>query len=722
MKIYSMTATFGKLQHETITLQPGLNIIDAPNEWGKTTWCAFLVNMLYGIDTRARSGGSVLVDKERYAPWSGAPMSGRIELNWDGRDITIERSSKGRIPLGEFRAYETHTGIAVTELNAANCGQQLLGVERPVFSRAGFIRLQDMPVTQDDALRRRLNALVTTGDESAAGDRLGSRLRELRNKVRSNRANGLLPQAEAQRQQLRQELEQLQEQRDQIRRLQALQKEQESQMQILENHLDGLHYQTYRQGQEQIQQAQQQCQLLQQQLETLQSECARLPSLQTAEEMAEQAGNLIARKGALEAEERLHPQAPLEPATPQIYIGLTGQGAVAKAEQDLLTRQQLLQQGRKAMNPLWAGLGIGLGILAVVLALRFGLQLTHPALIIGGIAAIVITEILCLALALANTRRNRAQLEQLNQAHPGLNPEDWLSHAQDFARIMEQYAQRREGHRELTEKLASKRVELLEDIQKFCPGTTLQAAQSQWQLIADKHLQVAATGKKLRDAQQYAQALQAVAVSAPPPAFPDTLTISREQTLYQLEQLRLQHQNTHLQLGQSMGKTDSKEQEALIRSRLDRINRRIAQLEETYEALALAQDALYQATTILQRRFAPRISKRAQELFSRLTQGRYQKITLGDDFSMSTSTAEEDTLRPAQWRSDGTVDQLYFALRLAVAAELTPNAPLVLDDALVRFDDMRLKQALQVLNEEAQHKQVILFTCQGREAHFGKKL
>lgn len=85
MKIYSMTATFGKLEHESITLQPGLNIINAPNEWGKSTWCAFLVNMLYGLDTRAKSTKAQLADKDRYAPWSGTPMAGRIELNWNGR-------------------------------------------------------------------------------------------------------------------------------------------------------------------------------------------------------------------------------------------------------------------------------------------------------------------------------------------------------------------------------------------------------------------------------------------------------------------------------------------------------------------------------------------------------------------------------------------------------------------------------------------------------------
>jgi uncharacterized protein YhaN len=54
-------------------------------------------------------------------------------------------------------------------------------------------------------------------------------------------------------------------------------------------------------------------------------------------------------------------------------------------------------------------------------------------------------------------------------------------------------------------------------------------------------------------------------------------------------------------------------------------------------------------------------------------------------------------------------------LRLAVAEELTPDAPLVLDDALVRFDDRRLKNILALLQQMAQQRQILLFTCQGRE-------
>ena len=89
--------------------------------------------------------------------------------------------------------------------------------------------------------------------------------------------------------------------------------------------------------------------------------------------------------------------------------------------------------------------------------------------------------------------------------------------------------------------------------------------------------------------------------------------------------------------------------------------------------------------------------------------------TIAVDFSLQAGAGQEETLRDALWRSDGTMDQLYLALRLAVAEELTPHAPLILDDVLVRFDDKRMGAAIGVLRELAQSRQIVLFSCQGRE-------
>ena len=330
MRIYKMTATFGKLEHETLTLEPGLNIITAPNEWGKSTWCAFLLAMLYGLDTRVKSTKTALADKERYQPWSGSPMSGRIDLNWNGRDITIERSTKRRVPLGEFRAYETLSGLPVEELNAANCGAMLLGVEQTVYRRAGFIRFSDLPVTQDEALRRRLNALVTTGDESGAADRLAAQLKDLRNKCRYNKS-GLLPQAEAQLEQLEQKLTELESLDIQSKKLRERIEDVKTWLKQLYNHQQALAYEKQASDAVQVAQARDAMTRAEETLNQMEALCASLPPRMETEEKVRELRSFRDQWNAIREEERNAPSQPQKPEMPNPFTGLTAEDARAMA-------------------------------------------------------------------------------------------------------------------------------------------------------------------------------------------------------------------------------------------------------------------------------------------------------------------------------------------------------------------------------------------------------
>lgn len=102
MKIRSMTATFGKLDHARLELGDGLNLIYAPNEGGKSTWAAFWKAMLYGIDTRDRDKKGYLADKNRYQPWSGAPMEGTMDLEWAAGTSPSAGVPRQRSPSGPF--------------------------------------------------------------------------------------------------------------------------------------------------------------------------------------------------------------------------------------------------------------------------------------------------------------------------------------------------------------------------------------------------------------------------------------------------------------------------------------------------------------------------------------------------------------------------------------------------------------------------------------------
>lgn len=694
-----MTATFGKLEHQTLTLQPGLNVIHAPNEWGKSTWCAFLLNMLYGIDTKERTKLDSLADKDRYAPWSGAAMSGRIELNWNGRDITIERSSNARIPMGVFRAYETDTGLDIPELTAANCGQMLLGVERNVFTRAGFLRLADMPVTQDDALRRRLNNLVTTGDESGDADKLGQTLKDLKNKCRSNKANGLLPEAESQREQLRNQLWDLQELEQQSASNRTRQQELEQQLGKLENHQAALEYEASKENALRVAQAKSARDEAQQELETLKAQCAQLPERHTAVDTLRQLEQFRLQQTALDAE--IIPDIPEVPVVPAPFAGMDADTALQQASSDKSAYDMLC----KKLSPVPLILSI-LCLIAGIALLFIKLYAAIPAAVLSLFFLIVHIR------SKALQKRDRLAVAA---RYGDLPCEEWVSLAQKYQAEQDRYEEQLASRNALADNLVARQNNLAQAVQLVTEGLSLEECFDKWNDILARldGLQEAQRNWELSD--RHAEALAAVAKTAEAPKLPDTLELTAEQTTQAIAEIRFELKQLQLQLGQYQGQMEALGQPAAIKAKLDRVNQRIARLETYNNAIELAQNALYKATLALQRRFSPRITKRAQTLFAKLTGDRYQRITLSEDLSLQTAAQNEDTLTELRRRSDGTVDQLYLALRLAVAEELTPEAPLILDDALVRFDDTRLAAAMEILKEEAQSKQVILFTCQERE-------
>ena len=208
MLIQRMAASFGRLQNDTLELQPGLNILQAPNETGKSTWCAFLLSMLYGINSRERDRPGAPADKNRYAPWSGALMAGRVDCRWNGRDITLLRATRRQgTPMGEFKALYTGTADIVPDLTGQTCGETLLGVTREVYERSAFIRQSGLAVSRDAELERRIAALLTSGEEDVSFSEAAAALKKQLNRRRHNKT-GQIPALEAQLAELAAALEQ----------------------------------------------------------------------------------------------------------------------------------------------------------------------------------------------------------------------------------------------------------------------------------------------------------------------------------------------------------------------------------------------------------------------------------------------------------------------------------------------------------------------------------
>ena len=708
MKIYSMTATFGKLANETLELKPGLNVIEAPNEWGKSTWCAFLVAMLYGINTREQTKTGFLADKEHYAPWSGAPMSGRMDICWNGKDITIERRNKGRGFFNDFKAYETETGIPVAELTAANCGQLLLGAEQSVFTRAGFIRLKDMPVTQDESLRRRLNALVTTGDESGSSDTLAQKLKDMKNRCRFNKS-GLLPQAEAQQRELTEKLQEHTVLQQQMKAIENRQNELKDYAEALANHKQALLYQQNQNFAGKLAMAKAQLEIASERVENLETLCAKMPNPKMLELKRLQIHQLKEKQEALQMEIQLQPPAPQMPQTAPQFRGADPKTVVQQTEADLEEYTQLLANHKYPSPIVWIG-GLMIMIAGVVEWLLAG---SVFCLITGALT--VLLGIYLQSNRRSNNRRKEQQAALIAKKYAPLDKNYWMAEAQRFRDAWEHYEEELSDHRNRLHQLEVRLKAIFDQVEVMTGGksATHYAQEIEGALAQQKSL--ADSMRERSRLEELVATLEGTHEEVLPPAKPDELTFDMPETDRLLSDVQQEQRQLHQRLGQYQGRMDALGSAQALEGELAKVNGRIARLEEIYGATVLAQQTLEKAKLELQRRFAPRIAQRAQELFGKLTDGRYSRITLGEDFSVQAATKEETTLYGTLWRSDGTVDQLYLALRLAVAEELTPDAPLVLDDAFVRFDDSRLAKALEILKETGETKQVIIFTCQSRE-------
>ena len=622
MKILSMTATFGKLDNETLDLSRGLNVLCAPNEWGKSTWCAFLTAMLYGIDTRERSKADQLADKEKYMPWSGKPMEGTLRVLHKGRDITIQRRTRGRVPMGEFLARETHTGLTVRELTADNCGQELLGVEKSVFLRTGFLRFTDLPVKNDETLRRRLNALVTTGDESGRAEHLGQTLRELKNRCRHNQT-GLIPECKGQIRKLQEQLWERQSMQKEYDLLLSRQAAREEELKQLAN---------------------------------------RRVELDWEDTQADRQRIADARADARTA-------SMLEKALLEKYTDKTDRSEIqSKIRQgEALLGELELAVLEPPGSPIGAAVTAAMaGFLLILAVLKADRGLLMPCIVLAALLLVV-----CFALI---DKRRRAQL--------------WYRIEQT--------------------RRAAKKDELIKFLESW-----------RSQLHIHDELDIARSNT-VRTRSHLADLL-AMARQAPEPSVASGLDLSREELVRAEAQCLAQLDQYRSQAAQLLGRMENLPEPEILERQLAQARNRLAQLEKTQDAIGYAQNALESAMQELQRRFAPRITRRAGEFLSRLTGGVYDRISIDEDLTVLCARDNESTLRTAHWRSEGTGDQMYLALRLAVWEVLAPGCPIILDDALIRFDQERMERALDLLGELGEKRQILLFSCQEREKEYLNK-
>ena len=138
------------------------------------------------------------------------------------------------------------------------------------------------------------------------------------------------------------------------------------------------------------------------------------------------------------------------------------------------------------------------------------------------------------------------------------------------------------------------------------------------------------------------------------------------------------------------------------------------------DALSLAIERIQRLSGAIYRETGEEFSRRVSALLVQMTGGRYSSISLDERMDVNINTP--DRLLKISQVSFGTMNQIYFALRIAAGELLSggKNLPLLLDEPFAMYDDERLKDALAFLAGSG--RQTLLFTCQSREKLLAGKL
>lgn len=141
--------------------------------------------------------------------------------------------------------------------------------------------------------------------------------------------------------------------------------------------------------------------------------------------------------------------------------------------------------------------------------------------------------------------------------------------------------------------------------------------------------------------------------------------------------------------------------------------------EQRRRVLEYAGEKLLELSRDVHKELGIQLNQKASEILCEITNGRYDMLLVDEKLRMNLYTGERKI--SIDQVSRGTVEQIYFALRMAAADILYEEEyPIILDDTFVFYDDVRLENTLRWLVKSK--KQVILFTCQKREQEILKKL
>ena len=150
-----------------------------------------------------------------------------------------------------------------------------------------------------------------------------------------------------------------------------------------------------------------------------------------------------------------------------------------------------------------------------------------------------------------------------------------------------------------------------------------------------------------------------------------------------------------------------------IEERIEYLNEEADELKNKNDIIEIAKEYLNLSYKQMKENVTPTFSKELSNTIYEISNGKYKNVKITDNDIVL--EIENGKYIPIDLLSTGTIDQLYFSLRMAILKEVTEEElPIFLDEAFVFYDKNRLINTINYLSKKL-NKQIIIFSCTERE-------
>lgn len=674
---------FGKLNHVSLSFGEKFNVLLGDNESGKSTLCDFLLSMFYEIPNEGKRTELSESIRAKYRPWKGDSFGGRVYFtDDDGTEYVLEKSIGATKRSDKVKLLYADTWDVAGD--GENAGERFFGFGREGFLKTLYMQSLNLSKGGSGEILEKLSNMETSGDEDVSYEEIKSSLEKAQNALRSKTGKGgSISKLEAEletlkiekqqflytKERLKGEEETIKTLETNIAKLEEERKTLEKSFALATSHEVFLSYQREEEGRRAIN-------------VRLEQEKAELLSL-------EEKQNTLGTEDGAQKEECLNRAKELE--TKLLFLKTRQE----EAEHEARTEKVRLEEQIKKKKTTRTFVPIAILLLFVFFGIVVML-FTKPAGIILALLGIfgAVSSYIILG------KKTNAEEQTV-----------------DTNRYQEEY---RTCQKELENILKAAGAESVNDLYAdVVSGKNTEKAKADLILeIKTKQTQIADLEKSLEDfgpAKEVSFTEEEKGYSGP-----DAKTIREkiEALLQKQEALKAEFHSLSVALAK-----ETKEERTLsdIESDIFAVEEKLALQNAQFAAYLKAGEWLRKAHYEIRSNFAPRLNQETAEIFSKLTDGKYKEVRIGENFLVNFQN-ESGEIVEADFLSSGTYDLLYVAVRLATLKTLSnEKRPMLLaDDAFLQLDDTRIKRAIGFLLEGESFGQILYFTCHRESANLFK--